>query len=147
MCCAGCGGSIGRRNALHASFRFPESFISPALNSKTPVGFYNKDLGGFGGGGLRGGTGGGAVQITETGPLILLASHLSPGEGLPIYRVSNLEAMRRRLKSDGWSDGPAFEIPQGPCLIVRDPGGQRLGIYERVRPHVEAAFEGRFDEG
>jgi predicted enzyme related to lactoylglutathione lyase len=123
-------------------------FYLPAPDFETAVRFYTDGLGGT----LRwrvydGGTWVAAVQITETGPLILLASHLAPGEGLPIYRVTNLEAMRRRLKEDGWSDGLAFEIPQGPCFIVRDPAGQRLGIYERVRPQVEAAFEGRFDEG
>jgi len=54
--------------------------------------------------------------------------------------------VRRRLKNDGWAEeGPSFEIPQGPCLIVRDPAGQRLAIYERVRPQVDESFEGRFD--
>jgi len=87
-----------------------------------------------------------AVRVMEAGPLVLIASHLATGDALPIYRVASLEATRRRLKDDGWSDGSPFEIPQGPCIIVRDPGGQRLGIYERVRPQVDAAFEGRFDE-
>jgi len=77
---------------------------------------------------------------------VLLASHLESGQALWIYRVPSLAAVRRRLKNDGWAEGgPSFEIPQGPCLIVRDPAGQRLAIYERVRPQVDESFEGRFD--
>jgi hypothetical protein len=119
----------------------------PAPDFAASVRFYTDGLGGT----LRwriheGATWVAAVQVMEVGPLVLLASHLATGDALPIYRVASLQATRRRLKEDGWSDSEPFEIPQGPCVIVRDPGGQRLGIYERVRPQVEAAFEGRFDE-
>ena len=119
----------------------------PAPDFETSVRFYTDGLGGE----LRwriheGDTRVAAVRVTQKGPLVLLASHLGPGDALPIYRVTSLEATRRRLRDDGWSDGSVFEIPQGPCVIVRDPAGQRLGIYERVRPQVEARFEGRFDE-
>jgi catechol 2,3-dioxygenase-like lactoylglutathione lyase family enzyme len=119
----------------------------PAPDFEASVRFYTDGLGGE----LRwriheGSSWVAAVRVMEAGPLVLLASHLAPGEALPIHRVASPPATRRRLKESGWSDGPPFEIPQGPCLIVRDPGGQRLAIYERVRPQVEAAFEGRFDE-
>ena len=63
-----------------------------------------------------------------------------------IYRVSSVDDVRRALERDGWAvDGPVFEIPQGPRLVFRDPGGERLAVYERVRPGVEKSFEGRFD--
>jgi catechol 2,3-dioxygenase-like lactoylglutathione lyase family enzyme len=119
----------------------------PAPDFEASVRFYTDGLGGT----LRwrfreGATWVAAVQVMEAGPVVLLASHLATGDALPIYRVASLQATRRWLKEDGWSDAEPFEIPQGPCVIVRDPGGQRLGIYERVRPQVEAAFEGRFDE-
>jgi hypothetical protein len=43
---------------------------------------------------------------------------------------------------------PLFEsldyLAQGPCLVFRDPG-QRLAIYERVRPGIDETFDGRFD--
>ena len=45
----------------------------------------------------------------------------------------------------GWSGDHALEIPQGPVRSFVAPGGQRLGIYERTRPEVEASFEGRRD--
>ena len=33
-----------------------------------------------------------------------------------------------------WSvEGEPFELPQGPCLVFRDPGRQRFAVYERVR--------------
>jgi catechol 2,3-dioxygenase-like lactoylglutathione lyase family enzyme len=119
----------------------------PAPDFEASLRFYTDGLGAE----LRwriheGGTWVAAFRVMETGPLVLVASHLATGDALPIYRVASLAATRRRLKDDGWSDASPFEIPQGPCIIVRDPGGQRLGIYERVRPQVEAAFEGRFDE-
>ena len=50
-----------------------------------------------------------------------------------------------RLYRQGQIREPRFEIPQGPCLVFRDPGGQRLAVYERVRPQVEEHFEGRMD--
>ncbi len=87
-----------------------------------------------------------AVRLAGSGPLVLLASHLESGQALWIYRVLSLAVVRRRLQDDGWAEeGPSFEIPQGPCLSVRDPAGQRLAIYERIRPHVDKSFEGRFD--
>ena len=52
--------------------------------------------------------------------------------------MHKIAAVRQRLVNDGWTDvDEPFEIPQGPCLVIRDPGGQRLAIYERVRPGVD----------
>jgi hypothetical protein len=77
---------------------------------------------------------------------VLLASHLEPHQTILIYRVTSLDEARRRLIEQGWTDVDApFEIPQGPCLVFRDPGGQQLAVYERRRPGVDAHFEGRFD--
>ena len=87
-----------------------------------------------------------AVQLAGVGPAVLLASHLAADHTILIYRVHDIADVRRRLVSDGWTDiGQRFEIPQGPCLVFRDPGGQRLAIYERVRPGVDERFAGRFD--
>jgi len=88
----------------------------------------------------------GAVRVSPEGPLVLLASHLEPHETILIYRVANLRMTRQQLLDAGWTDvDEPFEIPQGPCLVFRDPGGQQLAVYERIRPGVEKSFEGRFD--
>jgi hypothetical protein len=87
-----------------------------------------------------------AVRLTGSGPLVLLADHLDVGGGLLIYRVRSLPELRERLTRLGWTtEGEPFEIPQGPCIVFRDPGEQRLAAYERVRPSMDAHFEGRFD--
>ena len=62
-----------------------------------------------------------------------------------LYRVADLAAATADLRARGWSDGHALEIPQGPVRSFEAPGGQRIGIYERSRPQVEASFEGRRD--
>jgi predicted enzyme related to lactoylglutathione lyase len=88
-----------------------------------------------------------AVRLAQPGPLVLLANHLEPGQLLLIYRATSLSDVQHRLQAGGWVlEGEPFDIPAGPCLIVRDPAGQRLAIYERVRPEVDQVFEGRFDD-
>jgi predicted enzyme related to lactoylglutathione lyase len=87
-----------------------------------------------------------AVRLAPSGPLVLLANHLEPGHQLLIYRVKDLAATHRRLIDRGWSaEAEAFEIPQGPCVVLRDPGGQRLAMYELTRPWMDRHFIGRFD--
>ena len=86
-----------------------------------------------------------AVRLTGSDPLVLLADHLAAGNALAVYRVHSLSELRDRLSREGWSaEGEPFELPQGPCIVLRDPGGQRLAAYERVR-QVDKHFEGRFD--
>ena len=87
-----------------------------------------------------------AVRLSESGPPVLLANHLEPGRGLLVYRVRSLAQTRARLLSRGWAlAGEPFELPQGPCLVLEDPGRQRLAIYERVRPEMDRHFLGRYD--
>ena len=118
----------------------------PAPDFEAAVRFYTVTLGGE----LRwrirdGSTWVAAVRLTREGPLVLLANHLESGHTVLIYRVTSLTDVQRKLTDCGWELGASFEIPQGPCVIVRDPSGQRLAIYERVRPGVDQHFEGRFD--
>jgi predicted enzyme related to lactoylglutathione lyase len=119
----------------------------PAPDFDAAVRFYTVTIGGE----LRwrihdGGVRVAAVRLDGSGPPVLLASHLASHHALLIYRVRSIAEVRRRLVDEGWSDvDPPFEIPQGPCLVFRDPGGQRLAIYERVRPEIDEKFEGRFD--
>ena len=87
-----------------------------------------------------------AVRVAGTGPTVLLASHLEPHQTILIYRVASIDDVGRRLTAAGWAEvEPRLEIPQGPCLVFRDPAGQRLAVYERVRPHIDVHFEGRLD--
>ena len=85
------------------------------------------------------------VALTEAPPRILLAGHLEGDVPVLLYRVADLDAATAELRTRGWTDGHALEIPQGPVRSFVAPGGQRIGIYQRTRPDVEASFEGRRD--
>jgi hypothetical protein len=85
------------------------------------------------------------VELTEDPPRILLADHLEGDRPVLVYRVDDLARASDELRSLGWEDGRALEIPQGPVRSFAGPGGHRLAIYERTRPGVEASFEGRRD--
>lgn len=88
-----------------------------------------------------------AVRLAPDGPAVVLADHLAPGRGLLIYRVGNLADSQRALVGRGWSaESETVELPQGPCLVFHDPAGQRLALYERVRPGMDQRFAGRFDD-
>jgi glyoxalase/bleomycin resistance protein/dioxygenase superfamily protein len=119
----------------------------PAPDVEAAERFYTSALGGV----LRwrirdGGVTVAAVQLSDAGPLVLLASHLLPKTTILIYRVASLVSARQQLLDAQWTDlDEPFEIPQGPCLVFRDPAGQQLAIYERTRPSVERSFEGRLD--
>ena len=119
----------------------------PAPDFEAAVHFYTATLGGE----LRwkihdGGVWVAAVRVSGDGPTVLVASHLAPQQTILIYRVTSFDEARRRLAESGWSDvEEPFEIPQGPCLVFRDPGGQRLAIYEVGRRGIVETFDGRVD--
>ncbi len=85
------------------------------------------------------------VELTEGPPRMLLAGHLDGEVPVLVYRVSDLASATTELRTRGWTDGHALEIPQGPVRSFTAPGGQRLAIYELTRPGVEGSFEGRRD--
>ena len=85
------------------------------------------------------------VELTETPPPILLASHLAGDRPILIYRVANLVAATAELAGRGWEAELTVEIPVGPCSVFGAPGGQRFAIYERSRPEVVEHFAGRRD--
>ena len=119
----------------------------PAPDIDASIKFYTETLGGDLLWRVRdGSTWVAAVRLAGSAPVVLLANHLQAGAGLLVYRVNDLEATQRTLKEHGWSiEGVRFEIPQGPCIVFRDPGGQRLAAYQLVRPFMNTHFEGRFD--
>jgi predicted enzyme related to lactoylglutathione lyase len=132
---------------MSAPFESLDYLYLPAPEIEAAIAFYTNGLGGELLWRVRDGrTWVAAVRLTETGPVTLLANHLEPGHGLLVYRVRSLDQTRRKLEEHGWSvDGEPFELPQGPCLVFRDPGGQRLAVYELVRPGMDEHFQGRFD--
>jgi hypothetical protein len=85
------------------------------------------------------------VELTSEPPRILLAGHLDGDAPILVYRVDDLDATVQELRGRGWEDGHALEIPQGPVHSFVAPGGQRLAVYQRTRPGVEASFIGRRD--
>ncbi len=85
------------------------------------------------------------VALTETPPRILLADHLDGHIPILIFRVPDLGRALDALAGRGWKRGPTLEIPPGPCCSFFTPGGQRIAVYERTRPGVEASFAGRRD--
>jgi catechol 2,3-dioxygenase-like lactoylglutathione lyase family enzyme len=119
----------------------------PAPDIDTSVAFYTETLGGELLWRIRDGdTWVAAVRLVPGAPLVVLANHLAPGRGLQVYRARSLAETQRTLAAHGWSlEGEPFELPQGPCVVLRDPGEQRLAAYERVRPGMDERFQGRFD--
>lgn len=119
----------------------------PAPEIEAAIDFYTETLGGELLWRIRDGdTWVAAVRLVPAAPLVVLANHLEPGRGLLVYRARSLAETQRRLADHGWSvEGEPFELPQGPCVVLRDPGEQRLAAYERVRPGMDEHFQGRFD--
>ena len=132
---------------MHSPFESLDYIYVPAPDFEAAVRFYTDVAGGE----LRwkihdSGVWVAAMRVCASGPDLLLASHLEPRHSILIYRVTSFDAARRRLVESGWSDlDEPFEIPQGPCLVFRDPAGQQLAIYELRRPGIVEKFEGRFD--
>ena len=85
------------------------------------------------------------IELTDAPPRLLLAEHVKGETPILIYRVDDLVAATEELARRGWQAEHTLEIPQGPVSTFRAPGRQRLAIYERSRPGVEASFEGRRD--
>ena len=87
------------------------------------------------------------IELTTEPPRLLLADHVEGDVPILVYRVASLASTTADLESRGWTRGHTLEIPQGPVCSFRAPGGQRLAVYELVRPGVEPSFEGRRDFG
>lgn len=75
-----------------------------------------------------------AVRVGP-GPLVLLAGHRPAGHVLPVYEVVDLKAAAKALGKAGWTlEGEAFEVPNGPCRLARDPSGAEWALFEDRRP-------------
>jgi hypothetical protein len=85
------------------------------------------------------------LHVSDAGPLILLSGHLEGESPILVYRVADYESAVAELRAAG-TELRELEIPHGPCASFRAPGGQRLAVYELVRPNANEFFAGRFDD-
>jgi hypothetical protein len=85
------------------------------------------------------------LELGSSGPRVLLTDHLEDKRTVLIYRVENLGRTMKELHSKGWKRGRSLEIPHGPCVSFAAPGGQRVAIYQLIRPEAAKSFVGRID--
>ena len=85
------------------------------------------------------------LRLSAAGPQLLLSGHLEGENPILVYRVRSHASTVEELRSAG-TEVRELEIPQGPCASFRGPGGQRLAVYELVRPDATEFFAGRFDD-
>lgn len=85
------------------------------------------------------------LELTESGPALLLAGHLEGEAPILVYRVADLDRAVAQLIERGWDPGPRSGIPHGPLHSFKAPGGQRLAIYELTRPGAAERLAGRRD--
>lgn len=78
-----------------------------------------------------------AMVNIGAGPRLLLAGHLDGEVPVLLYRVENLKAAMKELKTRGWKKGSEVELPHGPACTFEAEGGQRFAIYELVRPEAD----------
>ncbi|HET9444593.1 MAG TPA: VOC family protein [Acidimicrobiales bacterium] len=86
------------------------------------------------------------LRVSGEGPAVLLSGHLAGGDPVLVYRVADYGRTVAGLRAAGVTDITELEIPHGPCAGFRAPGGQRLAVYELVRPEAATHFDGRMDE-
>ena len=85
------------------------------------------------------------LELGASGPRILLTDHLEDERTILIYRVDDLDRTEKDLRAKGWKRGRSLEIPHGPCVSFATPGGQRVAMYQLLRPDVASHFVGRMD--
>ena len=88
-----------------------------------------------------------AMAAFAAPPAILLTDHLEGDRPIHLFAVPNLDATRAELEARGWSPERSVELPPGPAITFRTPGGLRMAIYQPARPFVVESFRGRRDFG
>jgi hypothetical protein len=78
-------------------------------------------------------------------PAILLTDHLDGDRPIHVYAVDDLKTATSELAARGWVQERAIELPPGPAMTFRTPGGLRMALYEPNRPFVVDSFRGRRD--
>ena len=88
-----------------------------------------------------------AMARFANSPSILLTDHLEGDRPIHLFAVADLAAARAELEARGWASERSVELPPGPAITFRTPGGLRMAIYQPVRPFVVESFRGRHDFG
>ncbi|HKG20012.1 MAG TPA: VOC family protein [Candidatus Limnocylindrales bacterium] len=91
--------------------------------------------------------GGIRVAMVQLGaaPAILLTDHLEGDRPIHLFAVDDLPSAAAELEGRGWSTERSVELPPGPAMTFRTPGGLRMAIYQPLRPFVVESFRGRHD--
>lgn len=84
------------------------------------------------------------LDLSDEGPAVLLAGHLSGPTPILIYRVDSYAIAIAALRA-AHLEVEELEIPPGPCASFTAPGGQRYAVYELTRPDAADHFDGRID--
>lgn len=84
------------------------------------------------------------LRVADVGPRLLLAGHLHGGGPILVHRVESYAETVASLAASG-VELAELEIPHGPCASFTAAGGQRIAVYQLVRPDVAASFDGRID--
>jgi len=76
------------------------------------------------------------VACVEPGaaPAVLFAEHLEGDRPILLYRVEDLASAVEELRAHEVEVGERFEFPYGEGAELRNPGPQRVAVYERSRP-------------
>ena len=85
------------------------------------------------------------IRLGAGPPDLLLADHLEGERPVLVFRVPDLGAAMRELRSRGVDPGPEFGIPHGPCCSFELEGGHHVALYEPTRPGATEHFAGRRD--
>jgi hypothetical protein len=88
-----------------------------------------------------------AMVALGDGPAVLLTDHLEGDRPIHLYAVDDLRAAARQLEGRGWQAERSVELPPGPAMTFRTPGGLRMALYQPTRPFVVDSFRGRRDFG
>jgi hypothetical protein len=88
-----------------------------------------------------------AMVTFGTPPAILLTDHLEGDRPIHLFSVADLAAARSELEGRGWNAERSVDLPPGPAVTFRTPGGLRMAIYAPTRPFVVESFRGRHDFG
>src|SRR5437868_4921916 len=86
-----------------------------------------------------------AMVTLADGPAILLTDHLDGERSIHVYAVEDLAETTAALAGRGWHQDRSLELPPGPAVTFRTPGGMRIALYEATRPFVIESFRSRRD--
>jgi hypothetical protein len=70
------------------------------------------------------------LEISPRGPRVTLAEQLAGGQPVVLRETSDLDATLAELRTLGLEPSERLELPIGPSVIFRSPGGQQLGLYQ-----------------